>query len=404
MAIKGPNQSPRPPKSTKNPASAPVPNSDHGKQELEPAANLAEAKLRVMCAVPYIRKRGSQSSYSFVRDVDVIAMLRPAMVENKIILCGPVAIQNRISGVLTTGGGKAMQHTSCEFKFQLKHAPSNETEDIWVIGEGADNLDKSSNKCMSAARKYALLLGFSITTGDDPDQFDAEGNFAGGAEDSPQSPPPVPAKGEAKTEAKAEAASPIPATGEELHRRLSDYDAKLAGLKLCSVGALLSSIVAGGVQLGYNADIKSWTGPQIQFAVDATKEFDAKVRQKPAATAPVSPPVAPPVVSPPPAPPVSPPVVPPVSPPPPVAPPVAPPVSPPPPASPPPAPAAATGSTTGPSATERFDKRIAGMNITQKLANLDSFRAKYTEDKEMTDAQVGALEACYWANKKRIGG
>lgn len=71
------------------------------------------------------------------------------------------------------------------------------------------------------------------------------------------------------------AAPKLPDTGEELHRRLREYDAKLAHDKRCILGALLSHVSQAGVKAGYGDDITRWTGPAIQFAVDSVKTFEA---------------------------------------------------------------------------------------------------------------------------------
>ena len=70
----------------------------------------------------------------------------------------------------------------------------------------------------------------------------------------------------------------LPTNGEELHRRLREYDAKLAAQKLCGVGALLSHVAQAGVKAGYSDDITTWDGPAIPFAVDAVKTFEANLR------------------------------------------------------------------------------------------------------------------------------
>ncbi|AWM38547.1 hypothetical protein C1280_17215 [Gemmata obscuriglobus] len=85
-----------------------------------------------------------------------------------------------------------------------------------------------------------------------------------------------------KTEgAKADAGKPVnlPTNGQELHRRLREYDAKLASQKLCPVGALLAHVTQAGVKAGYTANMVEWTGPAIQFAVDVVREFDQNARQ-----------------------------------------------------------------------------------------------------------------------------
>jgi hypothetical protein len=70
----------------------------------------------------------------------------------------------------------------------------------------------------------------------------------------------------------------LPESGEELHRRLREYDAKLAAQKLCSLGALLSHVAEAGSHEGFGMDINHWSGPAIVFAVDAVKQFEQRLR------------------------------------------------------------------------------------------------------------------------------
>ncbi|VTT98345.1 rad52 22 double-strand break repair protein : Uncharacterized protein OS=uncultured bacterium GN=ACD_20C00398G0011 PE=4 SV=1: Rad52_Rad22 [Gemmataceae bacterium] len=73
-------------------------------------------------------------------------------------------------------------------------------------------------------------------------------------------------------------ATGLPSNGQELHRRLQEYDAKLASQKLCVRGALLAHVTQAGVKAGYTANMTDWTGPAIPFAVDAVKEFETSIR------------------------------------------------------------------------------------------------------------------------------
>ncbi len=72
----------------------------------------------------------------------------------------------------------------------------------------------------------------------------------------------------------------LPANGEELQRRLYDYDAKLAAQGLCERGALVKHVVAAGARAGHHSDLSSWSGPAIQLAVEETKAFAASARQR----------------------------------------------------------------------------------------------------------------------------
>lgn len=92
---------------------------------------------------------------------------------------------------------------------------------------------------------------------------------------------PTPVKATPKVAVVAEESAKganLPADGQELHRRLRDYDAKLAAQKVCGVGALLAHVTQAGVKAGFGADMTAWSGPAIPFAANAVKEFEAQAR------------------------------------------------------------------------------------------------------------------------------
>lgn len=98
---------------------------------------------------------------------------------------------------------------------------------------------------------------------------------------APPAPEPaevVPAAPRADAKPEPKPTANLPANGSELHRRLQDYDAKLAAQKLCVRGALLAHVTQAGVKAGYTANMADWTGPAIPFAVEAVKEFEQAVR------------------------------------------------------------------------------------------------------------------------------
>ncbi len=75
--------------------------------------------------------------------------------------------------------------------------------------------------------------------------------------------------------------SGLPNSGDELHRRLREYDAKLSEKKMCGVGALLSHVTQAGVKAGYGDDLRQWDGPAIPFAVETVKAFEASLKTAP---------------------------------------------------------------------------------------------------------------------------
>ena len=76
----------------------------------------------------------------------------------------------------TTKTGGVMTYTIAKIKYKF-YADDGSCFEAVVIGEGADSGDKSSNKAMAIAHKYALTQVFSIPTSDneeDPDKYSHE--------------------------------------------------------------------------------------------------------------------------------------------------------------------------------------------------------------------------------------
>jgi hypothetical protein len=87
----------------------------------------------------------------------------------------------------------------------------------------------------------------------------------------------------AKMPAKAPTKGALPADGRELLQRLREYDEKLAKQGVWKKGALVQHVTQEGVKAGYGADLATWAGAAIEFAVEATRKFEATQRRRPAA-------------------------------------------------------------------------------------------------------------------------
>lgn len=134
-------------------------------------ANIHEAKVAVMGAVEYVQKTGTMkegAKYKYVPVDEVIAKLRPAMVEHGIHF-SPTQMQIMHQENYTTKHGTAMTRVILGVAYRLSHVTGS-FEDGFAVGEGTDSGDKACNKAMTAAKKYALLQSFCLETGeDDPD-------------------------------------------------------------------------------------------------------------------------------------------------------------------------------------------------------------------------------------------
>jgi hypothetical protein len=92
--------------------------------------------------------------------------------------------------------------------------------------------------------------------------------------------PSLPAWARPAPEAPKLATQGRPANGEELQRRLQNYETRLVANGICQPGELLQHVVQAGVQAGHPTDLAAWTGPAIQLAVEETKAFEAKNKRR----------------------------------------------------------------------------------------------------------------------------
>jgi hypothetical protein len=88
----------------------------------------------------------------------------------------------------------------------------------------------------------------------------------------------TPRKGAAK-------AHRMPADGEELLKRLQDYEAKLVEEGVCEKGALVRHITEAAEKAGFGAEVATWTKPVIALAAKETRTFETQARRRTGARA-----------------------------------------------------------------------------------------------------------------------
>lgn len=131
----------------------------------------------------------SQQKYKFRGIDDVYNALNPVLTEFGLFICPEVLEQKREERVTTSGG--MLKYTILTMRYTV-YAPDGSNISMTVVGEGMDSGDKSANKAMSVAMKYAMFQLFCIPTEEmvDPDKesFEVAPN---GAKPVPQAPIPV---------------------------------------------------------------------------------------------------------------------------------------------------------------------------------------------------------------------
>ena len=113
-------------------------------------------------------KKNPQQGFMY-RGIDqVYNALNPVMAELGIFFCPEVIDQKREERV--TQKGAILTYTLLTMRFTA-YAPDGSNVSMTVVGEGMDSGDKSSNKAMSVAMKYAMFQLFCIPTEEmkDPD-------------------------------------------------------------------------------------------------------------------------------------------------------------------------------------------------------------------------------------------
>ena len=140
------------------------------------AAMKLHSKLaQVMYEAESIPKNGTapaaMGGFKFVQVGDAAKVIRKALAEKNVSMI-PTAIEVISESEHETQSKKVMTTLTVRTTWTLTDGETGETAVIQSMGSGADTGDKAAPKAQSNAMKYALLMGFLLSTGDDPEQTD----------------------------------------------------------------------------------------------------------------------------------------------------------------------------------------------------------------------------------------
>lgn len=111
--------------------------------------------------------KNQQQGYKFRSIDDVYNVLSSILAENN--LCVLPRILSRDLRLAETKSGGSMSYVTVEAEFDFVSSEDGTKHTIKSYGEAMDSADKATNKAMSAAHKYAMLMAFSIPTEGDND-------------------------------------------------------------------------------------------------------------------------------------------------------------------------------------------------------------------------------------------
>ena len=129
-------------------------------------------------------RRNEQQGYRFRGIDDVYNALNPILSRNKLVILPRITSHSQQERQAKNGG--ALFYTTVSAEFIIACADDGSTVTISTCGEAMDSADKSTNKAMAAAYKYAAMMVFCIPTEGD---HDADGTTH---EAVPAQPPPNP--------------------------------------------------------------------------------------------------------------------------------------------------------------------------------------------------------------------
>lgn len=112
-------------------------------------------------------RSNQQQGYKFRGIDDVYNALSPFLAKHKLCILPRVLAREVVER--TTAKGGAIFYTTVEVEFDFVSAEDGTVHTVKTFGEAMDSADKSTNKAMSAAYKYAAMQAFCIPTEGDND-------------------------------------------------------------------------------------------------------------------------------------------------------------------------------------------------------------------------------------------
>lgn len=127
--------------------------------------NLYKKINAVMQAVEYVKKDAVIQGYKAVTHDQVTAAVRPAMVENSLMVTQSL-ISSEMQQAGQTGKGTPIWLYKGLFDVRFIDCDTGDHLSVTVEGQALDHGDKAAGKAQSYAMKYALLKTFCLETGE----------------------------------------------------------------------------------------------------------------------------------------------------------------------------------------------------------------------------------------------
>lgn len=130
------------------------------------AINQVQAEL-ARIGITKSRTNQQGATYKFRGIDDVFNTVSPLLAQYGLCILPRVLSREQVERQTKNGG--AIFYTTVEVEFDFVSAEDGSKHTVKTFGEAMDSSDKSTNKAMSAAYKYAALQAFAIPTEGDND-------------------------------------------------------------------------------------------------------------------------------------------------------------------------------------------------------------------------------------------
>jgi hypothetical protein len=138
----------------------------------EPTLSLHRKLAQIMFEAERVPKNGhapaAMGGYAFVQVGDAADFIRKALAEHVLTMM-PTELRVIQQVDRPTKAGGSMTTVDIVMDWTITDGESGESIVIQSFGAGADGGDKYSGKAQTNAMKYALLMGFLLSTGEDPE-------------------------------------------------------------------------------------------------------------------------------------------------------------------------------------------------------------------------------------------
>jgi hypothetical protein len=157
------------------------------KMSVYKAINKVQADLSKL-GISKDRKNSQGNGYQFRGIDDIYNVVSPLLSQHGLCILPRVISRECIERQSKAGG--ALFYTTVEVEFDFVCAEDGSKHIVKTFGEAMDTSDKSTNKAMSAAYKYACLQAFAIPTEGDNDA-DAATHEVAAAPKQVETPKPI---------------------------------------------------------------------------------------------------------------------------------------------------------------------------------------------------------------------